>query len=491
MAAEPGQLPTLSFFRTFWLTLALGVSVSACVGATNPVTGERDWTTVDERQELEIGHETHPKILNLYGYYDNPRLQEYVSQVGQALVPHTHRPELDYRFTVLDTPMVNALATPGYVYITRGMLALLNSEAELAGVLGHELAHITARHTAQRIGQQQTVDIIKVVLDVATDSTLIDNAANILGEAHLRGYGRENELEADRLGARYAALAGYEPEALLEVIRILKDQESHEIKMAREEGREPQVYHGLFATHPDNDDRLQEVIREANQHRPNSEVLVRREEYLRHIDGMAMGPAEFEGMLRGRHFYHRSYDFTLAFPEGWEAQNFPDRLIAQAPGRDMQIRLTLVERNARQPSCDFLHRRFENLAQLKVRATEGFSGCQARVWDDRSAADILVLEHSPRIFLVAAAQSGRPEAFRRYAGAVQETFQSLRPMTKTEYDAARPPKLRVVEAKVGDTYAAYAEGADWDPYPEDQLRLFNAAYPSGEPIPGEPVKTVH
>ena len=490
MAAERRRLPTLSFFRTSLLTLALGASVSACVGATNPVTGERDWTVVDEKRELELGHEAHPEILNLYGYYDNPRLQEYVSQVGQALVPHTHRPKLDYRFTVLDSPMVNAMATPGYVYITRGMLALLNSEAELAGVLGHELAHITARHTAQRIGQQQTVDIIKLVLDVATNSALIDNAANILGEAHLRGYGRENELEADRLGARYAALAGYDPEALLEVIRILKDQESHEIKMARQEGRKPQVYHGLFATHPDNDDRLQEVIREANQHRSGSEVLTRRGEYLRHIDGMAIGPAEFEGLLRGRYFYHRSYNFTLAFPEGWETKNFPDRLIAQAPGQDMQIRLTLIERNARQPSCDFLSRRFENLAQLRVRATEGFSGCQARVWDSQSAADILVLEHSSEIFLVVAAQSDRPEAFRRYAGTVQETFQSLRPMTKTEYDAARPPQLKIAEAKAGDTYAAYAEGAEWDSYPEDQLRLFNAAYPSDEPTPGEAVKLV-
>ena len=490
MAAEHLRLPIFSFFQTFLLTLALGVSVGACAGTTNPVTGGRDWTTVDEKRELELGHEAHPEILSLYGYYDNPRLQEYVSQVGQTLVPHTHRPELDYRFTVLDTPMVNALATPGYVYITRGMLAMLNSESELAGVLGHELAHITARHTAQRIGQQQTVDIIKLVLDVAADNAWVDNAANILGEVHLRGYGREDELEADRLGARYAALAGYDPEALLEVIRSLKDQESHAIKVARQEGRKPQVYHGLFATHPDNDDRLQEVIREANQHRSDSEVLVRRDEYLRHVDGMAIGPAEFEGMLRGRYFYHRSYNFTLTFPEGWAAQNFSDRLIAQAPGRDMQIRLTLVERNARQPSCDFIRRRFENLDQLRVRATKGFSGCQAWVWDDRSTADILVLEHSSEIFLIVAAQSDRLEAFRRYAGFVQETFQSLRPMTKAEYDAAQPPQLKIVEAKAGDTYAAYAAGADWDAYPEDRLRLFNAAYPSGEPTPGEAVKSV-
>ena len=491
MAAEPGQLPTLSFFRTFWLTLALGASVSACVGAVNPVSGERDWTTVDEQQELEIGHETHQKILDLYGYYDNPRLQEYVSQVGQALVPHTHRPELDYRFTVLDSPVINAFATPGYVYITRGMLAMLNSEAELAGVLGHELAHITARHTARRIGQQQTVGIIKLVLDVAVDNSLLNDTTNLLGEAYVRGYGRENELEADRLGARYAALAGYDPEALLEVIRILKDQETYEVKAAAREGREPQVYHGLFATHPDNDDRLQEVIREANRHRTDAEAWVRRPEYLRHIDGMTVGSAEFEGMLRGRHFYHRIYDFTVTFPEGWKTYNLPDRLVAEAPSRDMQIRLTLLERSSPQPPCEFLQRRFKKLAQLRVRATEGFAGCQVWVWGEQSVANVLVLEHSSRIFLVAGAQAGRLETLRHHAQAVEGAFQSVRPMTRAEYDAARPPKLQVVEAKVGDTYADYAEGADWDPYPEDQLRLFNAAYPSGEPIPGEPVKTVH
>lgn len=490
MAAESGRLPTLSFFRTFWLTLALGASVSACVGAVNPVTGERDWTTVDEQQELEIGHETHQKILALYGYYDNPRLQEYVSRVGQALVPHTHRPELNYRFTVLDSPVINAFATPGYVYITRGMLAMLNSEAELAGVLGHELAHITARHTARRIGQQQTVGIIKLILDVTVDNSVVSDASDVLGEAYVRGYGRENELEADRLGARYAALAGYDPEALLEVIRILKNLETYEVRAAAREGREPQVSHGLFATHPDNDDRLQEVVREANRHRTGSETLVRRPEYLRHIDGMTFGPAEFDGMLRGRHFYHRIYDFTVAFPEEWKTYNLPDRLVAEAPNREMQIRLTLLERNSTLTPCEFLHQRFKKLAQLRVRATEGFTGCQAWVWGEQSVANVLVLEHSSKIFLVAGAQAGRIETLRRHAQAVEETFQGVRPMTKAEYEAARPPKMHIVEAKAGDTYAAYAEGADWDSRPEDQLRLCNADYPSGEPIPGESVKTV-
>ena len=492
MAAERGRLPLSSLFRNFWLTLALGASVSACVGAANPVTGQRDWTAVDEREELEMGHETHQAMLALYGYYDDPRLQEYVAKVGWTLVPHSDRPELEYRFTVLDSPVVNAFATPGYVYITRGMLALLNSEAELAGILGHELAHITARHSARQVGQRKVVEIAKLILDEVVDSSLVNSVVHVLGEAHLKGYGRENELEADRLGARYAALAGYDPDAMLEVIRILKDQETHEVRMAARERREPWVYHGIFSTHPDNDTRLQEVIREASRHRVGSEALVRRAEYLRHIEGMAFGPAEAEGTLRGRCFYHRVYGFTMVFPEGWKTRNLQDRLVAEPPGRGLKMRVTLRERQESESACDFLVRNFEKSGRVRPRATDGFAGCQAWVWDgeSESVANALVLEISPGVFLVAGARADRMDELRRHAQAVENTFQSLRPLTKDEYEAARPPEIHVVEAKAGDTYAAYAAGADWDPDPESQLRLFNADYPTGEPIAGESVKTV-
>ncbi len=499
MAAEPGQLSRLSFFRTFWLTLALGASVSACVGAALDKAGEIlereaekfNWdATVDEREELEMGRETHQQILGLYGYYDDPRLQEYISQVGQSLVPHSDRPDLNYHFSVLDSPVVNAFATPGYAYITRGMLAMLNSEAELAGVLGHELAHITMRHTVRQIERQKKVELAKLILGKAAGNPLLSDAANILGEAHIRGYGREQELEADRLGARYAALAGYDSDAMLEVLRVLKDQESHEMRVAARERRQPQVYHGVFSTHPDNDARLREVIREAHQHRGDSEALTRRAEYLRHIDGMTVGLPEHEGTLRGRRFYHRVFNFTVSFPEGWEVENLPDRLTALPPVPGLRMRVTLRERHGQKSSCEFLKGEFEKSGQARDRATDGFTGCQAWVWDEEGVASVLALELSPDVFLVAGARADRKEKLRRHAQAVEETFQSVRPMTKDEHDAARPPEIRVIEAQAGDSYDKYADGADWDSYPEDYLRLINADYPSGEPSAGESVKTV-
>ena len=160
-------------------------------------------------------------------------------------------------FTLLDSAQVNAFALPGgYVYITRGIMAYMNSEEELAGVLGHEIGHVTARHGVRQHGAQTAAGVIGVLATIATGSREVAQASNQLGGALVRGYGRKHELEADRLGAEYLALTNYDPEKMLDVVEILKDQEEFEIQRAREDGREPRVYHGVYSTHPSNDLRL-------------------------------------------------------------------------------------------------------------------------------------------------------------------------------------------------------------------------------------------
>ena len=490
MAAERVRR-LLHSIRTFGLTLAAGALLGACVGATNPVTGETDWTLVDEQQELELGHKAHQTLLEEYGYYDDLELQGYVMQVGQALAAVSHRPELEYRFTVLDSDVVNAFATPGYVYITRGLLARMDSEAELAGVLGHELGHITARHAARGIGQQQTVGLIQLVLGTVTDSRLLHQAGDLLGTAHVRGYGRENELEADRLGAEYAARAGYDPEALLDVIRVLKDQEAYELRRAREEGRPAQVYHGLFATHPDNDLRRQEIIREARKHQAAGSGQVRREEYLRQIDGMVYGPSEAQGIMREGRFYHGALNFTMALPEDWPVRNLSTQLAASAPDGHARLRLMMLGRHAGQDACAFIRQHFKRMARLRPRATNGYAGCQASVAaGGRAWTELAVLEHAPGSFLVAVAEPLQTGGLKRHARTVEKSIQSLRPLRPEEQQAAQAARLEIVTASAGDTYADYARGAAWDARPEDRLRLINGAWPSGEPAAGEPVKTV-
>ena len=480
----------LHSIRTIGPALAAGALLGACVGATNPVTGETDWTLVDEQQELELGREAHQSLLEEYGYYDDLDLQEYVTRVGQALAAVSHRPELEYRFTVLDSDVVNAFATPGYVYITRGLLARMDSEAELAGVLGHELGHITARHAARQIGQQQTVGLIQLVLGTVTDSRLLHQAGDLVGTAHVRGYGRENELEADRLGAEYAARAGYDPEAFLEVFRALKDEEAYAVRRAAREGRSVRMHHGLFATHPDNDLRRQEIIREARKHPAAGSGQVRREDFLQRIDGMVFGPSEAQGLVRDGRFYHGALNFTMALPKDWPVRN-STQLAATAPDGRARLRLLMLGRHAGQPACAFIRENFEHRARLRERTTDGYAGCQASVAGEaRAWIGITVLEHASGSFLIAVAEPLQPKGLRRHGQAMERGIQSLRPLRPEEQAAARAARLEIKTAAVGDTYAGYAQGATWDEHPEDLMRLINGAWPSGEPPAGEPVKTV-
>jgi predicted Zn-dependent protease len=248
--------------------LASGLLVNC---ATNPVTGEQDLALMSEEKELSLGAKNHPEILKQYGVYDNPVLQAYVNRIGQQLAKHSHRSNLKYTFTVLDSPEVNAFALPGgYIYITRGIMAYINSEAELAAVLGHELGHVTARHGVQQYSKAMATSIGMTLATIFVPELQTDvsqQLMNILGNALLSGYGREHELEADRLGAEYLARTSYEPRAMTDVIGILKNQEEFEKERAQKEGREPRVYHGVFASHPSADTRLQQVVAAADQYK--------------------------------------------------------------------------------------------------------------------------------------------------------------------------------------------------------------------------------
>ncbi|MGH8245507.1 MAG: M48 family metalloprotease, partial [Gammaproteobacteria bacterium] len=228
--------------------------LSGC--ATNPVTGGKDFVLMSEKDEIAIGQQVNQQVLQQYAVYDDVELQNYVQYVGAKVAAKSHRPELSYHFTVLDSREVNAFALPGgYIYITRGLMSYLNTEAQLAAVLGHEVGHVTARHAVRQHSASQLTSI-----GTAIGAAFIPGLgqagyqlAGVLSTALLRGYGREHELEADRLGAEYLARSGYDSGAMLEVVKALKSQELFEFKLAKAEGREPHVYHGLFSTHPDSD----------------------------------------------------------------------------------------------------------------------------------------------------------------------------------------------------------------------------------------------
>src|SRR4051794_27901071 len=235
------------------LGCALLLLISGC--AVNPVTRQQNFTLMTEAAEIRRGQEAAAEVSKVYATYsDLPSLQSYVREVGQKLAKNSHRPQLDYHFTVVDSPEVNAFALPGgYVYITRGILAYLNSEAELAAVLAHEIGHVTARHSVRQYSAATAANVAATLGGLAvgmfvpqlggTLAQAIQSVLGLTGSVLLSGYGRSHELEADRLGAQYLARSGYDPQAMIKVIGVLKNQELFDIEAAKQEGREPRRYH--------------------------------------------------------------------------------------------------------------------------------------------------------------------------------------------------------------------------------------------------------
>ncbi|NCP80514.1 MAG: M48 family metalloprotease, partial [Gallionella sp.] len=243
--------------RPLSLLIALTVALTLAGCAANPVSGKQDFVMMSEAQEIALGRSADAEVRKQYSVYQNPELQSYVNGVGQALASRSHRSNLNYHFTVVDSAEINAFALPGgYVYITRGIMAYLNSEAEMAAVIGHEIGHVTARHGVRQQSAAQATSLgitLASIFVPELNSRAGQDLSNLLGGALLSGYGRDHELESDRLGAQYLARTEYDPQAMIRVVGVLKNQELFDAEIAKQEGREPRRYHGTFATHPDND----------------------------------------------------------------------------------------------------------------------------------------------------------------------------------------------------------------------------------------------
>ena len=461
--------------------------------AQNPVTGNPNLVLVSEAQEIAIGRREDPKVRQQFGAYDDGKLQQYVNDIGQRLARASHRPALDYRFLVVDSQQVNAFALPGgYIYITRGIIAYLSSEAELAAVLGHETGHVTARHSVQQLTAATVanigVNILQVIVPEARGQ-FGANAINLLGGALLSGYGREHELEADRLGAEYLARAGYDPQAMVKVVGALKNQELFDAEVAKAEGREPRAYHGLFASHPDNDTRLQQVVGEAARFK-QAATRSAQEEFLRRIDYMDFADGARQGTVRNHHFYHAELGFALRLPGGWRVQNRPQNLVATSPGDDAFMDLRAGGRAQGSPA-DVLMKRLNLGADTPVTATTVNELPAAIVQTplrDRPTR-VMCVFLGEAAYLIAA-QARTDAAFEQLREEIESSMASFHAITDQERALARPLRLRVITAQPGLTFAELARRSPLGQHAEGHLRVINGLYPKGEPVAGQPLKIV-
>ena len=332
---------TASFPSTFRpsvlpsLPLCVVASV-ICSCVTNPATGEKQLSLVSEQQEIALGEETAKSTRATIGDYPDSALQRYVRALGQRLAATTERPGLPWSFEGIDDPEVNAFAAPGgRIFVTRGILPYLDSEAELAGVLGHECGHVTARHTAQQVTRQQLFGLGLVVGSVA--SSQVASAAGAIEQGLgllFLSYSRGNEAQADELGFRYIRRARYDPREMSDVFRVLE-----RVGQLSGGGKVPT----WAATHPAPEDRLARAEQRVAALPPDSlkGTIVNADAFYRAINGIVFGPNPRQGYFEGTRFFHPDLRFRLDFPAGWKTENRPEAVMASSPQGDAVLQLSL------------------------------------------------------------------------------------------------------------------------------------------------------
>lgn len=487
LAAMKRSLPRLVLLAASGALLGLG----SC--AVNPVSGRQQLSLMSEAQEIQTGRQGDAEVRRQYGVYDDPALQARVAEIGRGLSEHSHRPALPYRFTVLDSKEVNAFALPGGpVYITRGLVAYLNSEAQLAAVLGHEVGHVTARHGAQRYSADLATRI-----GVALFSVLSPEAARAgqslispLATAWLRGYGREQELEADRLGAEYLARTGRPPQAMIEVIGVLKNQESFDAEQARREGREARAYHGVFATHPDNDTRLREVIDEV-RHLARGDLQEQSPgAFVASLEGLVWGDSPDQGLIRDGVFRHGPLGLGMQLPGGWRVQNSRDALTLQSPRGTAQIQLVSLGA----ADGDIAVRLHEALGRAPWAAVQntsagGFEAATSRGNASGTPYEALALRVSGQDVLLLGVARDREEES-RMRDAFRSSTASLHRLDDQARAQLQPLRIHLVRLDRDTAYRDLAKGSPLGPEAESVLRLLNGDWPAGEPQRGRIVKVI-
>ena len=316
------------------LTAAAAVAVViAC--ATNPATGKKQLMLVSEAQEIAMGKEADQEAVAAYGLYPDTKVQAYVNALGQRLAAASERPSLPWSFKVVDDPAVNAFALPGgYIYVTRGIMTHLRSEAELVAVLGHEIGHVTGRHSASQMSKQQLA-MGGLIVGMAVKPELQrfgGLAQQALGLLFLK-FGRDDENQADELGLRYMTREAYDPREMLEVFGVLDG-------VTRAEGGGGRMPDWL-STHPSPGNRLTRIQGQIAT-TGASGTVVNRPQYLRRLDGMVFGENPREGFFRENAFYHPDLRFQLAFPRGFKTQNQKQAVVGVSEAQDAMIALTLA-----------------------------------------------------------------------------------------------------------------------------------------------------
>ncbi len=422
------------------LLLILPVLLDSC--ARNPVTGRRELMFLSEEQEIAMGRQADPEIVGYFGLYEDPTLQRFINEKGQQMAAISHRQNLNYEFKIVDSPIINAFAVPGgYIYFTRGIMAHFNNEAEFAGVLGHEIGHVTARHTARQ--QSRTIlaqaGLIAGVL-VAPQLAQFAEAAQAGVSLLFLKNGRDAERESDRLGVEYSTRIGYDAHEMAEFFETLERKEG--------DGGGAKAP-GFLSTHPNPGDRRKTVTRLAADWKKQlnaTDLQVNRNNYLRMLDGLLYGDDPKQGFVEANVFYHPVLRFQFPVPANWAVQNTPQQVQMASSNGEALLNLSLARGNSlEEVARQLLEQNKLQLVESQSRTVNGLPALALIADQQQQQGNIRTL-----IYLIRYGDNiynlmgiSRANNFNTFAALFQNSMENFRELTNADIINRQPERVRI------------------------------------------------
>ena len=465
---------------------------AAC--ATNPATGRRQLMLMSEAQEIQLGRDSDREIRQQMGVYRDEALQRYVDSVGQRLARASHRPNLQWTFTVVDAAAVNAFALPGgYIYLTRGILPFLRDEAEMAAVLGHEVGHVDARHSASAYSRQ-----VALGGGLAIGSILFPKVGQVAGAAELAlglaflKHGRDAELESDRLGVGYAAANGWAPNGMSGLLNTLG-------RLDEASGSSRGIPNWAL-THPPAADRVAKVQEAIAAARTSGATATNRPQFEQRLEGVVVGDSREQGIVRGSDFLHPIMRIGLRFPAGWEIANREQDVTAvRDENGNVVMTLQIVSGNSNNPeqvartvttNAGFTE---VNGQQVRMNGLTPYVGTYQGTIQGRAvglrAAFIDVPALQPGQFILVAGLA-TTDQFNRVQQQFNATINSFRILSQAEADRVQPNRLDFYVVRGGDTWESIARGVSNGVVKPSTLAIMNGANPGVPPRAGERIRVV-